>query len=137
MLSSEAQRLHASDASRAASAVHLAQVFDLYVGGLSPALAAALRPSGGAPHAADVVIEGILEVADRRSGDAVARYDLLRRSGGGPRHDAVLGHALIKALEAVLGAAFDDATRQAWADSYIRLVETVMAARRNRIDFVA
>ena len=111
--------------------------FGLYLRAASPALANALAPA--TTEAAATVVAAILAVADRDgTSSAVAAFDALRQSGrGSPRNDAVMGHALIGALTDVLGPAFDEITREAWANGYVRLVETVMAARRNRMDFVA
>lgn len=142
MSSFEANRLHASDAARLEHAARLAHAFDLYLRSASPALAQTLADATarhGTSGTAAIIVAAILEIADRLGpGDAVAAFDACRQSGrGSPRNDAVMGHALIGALKDVLGPAFDEATREAWANGYVRLVEAVMAARRNRMDFVA
>lgn len=140
MTSFEADRLHASDTVRDTCADRLAQVFDLHLRSASPSLAnaaAAAVPAGEAT--VDVIVAAIIEVAERnRDGRAVAAFDALRQAGrAAPRNDAVMGHALIAALTEVLGPSFDEPVRDAWANGYIRLVEAVMASRRNRMDFVA
>lgn len=137
MRSFESDRLHQSDAERLAQAMRLEQVFDLHLRGASPALAHALSGAGNTPAA--VILAAILALADGAAGDEmVMAFDRLRERGRAtPRHDAVLGHALMAALKDCLGARFDEAAREAWANSYIRLVEAVMARRRNRMDFVA
>ena len=140
MTSFEADRLHASDMVRETFADQMAQVFDLHLRGASPSLAnaiAAAMPAGDPTVA--VVVAAIIEVAERnKNGSSVAAFDALRQAGrAAPRNDAVMGHALIAALTHVLGSSFDEPVRDAWANGYIRLVETVMASRRNRMDFVA
>ena len=136
MRSFESDRLHQSDSERRAQAARLEHVFELQLRAASPALAAALS-GGEAP--VPVIIGAILALADGSADHpAITAFDRLRERGRAtPRHDAVLGHALMAALKEGLGARFDEAAREAWANGYIRLVEAVMARRRNRMDFVA
>ena len=142
MTSFEADRLHASDTLRETCADRMAQVFDLHLRSASPSLAnavAAAMPAGEATEVVAVIVAAIIEIAERnKNGHAVAAFDALRQAGrAAPRNDAVMGHALIAALTDVLGSSFDEPVRDAWANGYIRLVEAVMASRRNRMDFVA
>ena len=54
-----------------------------------------------------------------------------------PRHYGVVGQALLAALADELGPDFTDEVHGAWADAYVRIAETAMAARYNRFDLVA
>lgn len=137
MRSFESDRLHRSDATRLAQAARIERNFDLHLRGASPALAHALSAAGESPVA--ILLAAILALADGTADPAaVAAFDRLRERGRAtPRHDAVLGHALMAALKDGLETEFDEASREAWANGYIRLVEAVMARRRNRIDLVA
>ncbi|MCW6507663.1 hypothetical protein [Lichenifustis flavocetrariae] len=88
---------------------------------------------------AQVVVGAIADlgtnVAD--SADLAALRRCRRAYRWEPRHDAIVGQALITALAEILGPAFGEDGRNAWTNGYVSLAETLVAATSNRVDLVA
>ena len=90
--------------------------------------------------AVTAILDGIMASLDSAAPSGAGTDTLaalLADSGLQPRHYGVLGQSLLVALAAELGPDFTDDVHGAWADAYVRLAETVMAARYNRFDLVA
>jgi nitric oxide dioxygenase len=74
-----------------------------------------------------VVVAGLGQFANLLPAiDALARRHTA--SGVADRHYATVGRALLETIGCVLGADFDDRTREAWARAYAQLAGAMMAA---------
>ena len=108
---------------------------------LDPSLRS-IFPTGLAGHGGKFL--GMLETVVNGLDQPVALASLVRALGRRqrgyglqPRHYAVVGQALLFTVAQSLGDKFTEEVSLAWADAYVLLAETMMAATYNHMDLVA